>query len=84
MKRKLTLSVEADAISRMKQIARRRKTSVSRLFEEWSEQKIGEGSSALPPRTAPGTSLRGRWSPPKSTPQATDARMDYLLEKHVR
>lgn len=84
MKRKLTLSVEADAISRMKQIARRRKISVSRLFEEWSEQKIGEGSSALPPHTAPGTSLRGRWSPPKSTPQAADARMDYLMEKHVR
>ncbi len=84
MKQKLTLSVEADAISRMKQLARRRKTSVSRLFEEWSEQKIGDGSSALPPRTAPGTDLRGRWSRPKSTPQAVDARLDYLMEKHAR
>lgn len=83
MKQKLTLSIEADAISRMKQLARRRKISVSRLFEEWSEQKVCEDPTALPTATAIGTSLRGRWSRPKSTPQTDDVRMDYLIKKHM-
>jgi|GEM_PF-1244749 len=82
MKNKLTLSVEEEAIRRMKQLARRRKVSVSRLFEEWSEQTAGE-TLATAPETSPGTSLRGRWKHPEGTPEPDDARLDYLLKKHA-
>ena len=82
MKSKLTLSVEADAISRMKQYARRRKVSLSRLFTEWSEESA-RNDGATVEEISPGTSLRGRWKPSKDNSIPGDARLDYLLKKHA-
>jgi len=82
MKRKLTLSVEADTIHRMKQYARRRKVSISQLFAEWSEERAGK-DSATPGLCLAGTSLRGRWKPNTVRTVPNDARLDYLLKKHA-
>ena len=82
MKSKLTLSVEADAISRMKQYARRRKVSLSRLFTEWSEERARH-DVATAEESSPGTSLRGRWKLPEGNSVSNDARLDYLLKKHA-
>jgi len=82
MKRKLTLSVEADTIQRMKQYARRRKVSISHLFAEWSEERAGQNSAA-PGKSSLGKSMRGRWKPTTDRTVTDDTRLDYLLKKHA-
>lgn len=77
MKTKLTLSVDAGAVARMKRLASRRRTSVSRLFEEWSARLPDDD---LAP--ALGEQLRGRWKQPSG--DDADARLDFLRAKHVR
>ena len=82
MKTKLTLSVEAEAINRMKQYARRRKVSLSRLFTEWSEERA-RNDVATAEESSPGTGLRGRWKLPEYSSASKDTRLDYLLKKHA-
>jgi hypothetical protein len=47
MKTKLTLTVEREAVLRMKRIAKRRGVSVSGMFEQWSKS-MGEGDARAP------------------------------------
>jgi hypothetical protein len=76
MKKKLTLTIEAGAIRRLKSLAGRRKTSVSALLEQWSER------AQQAPASGPllGGRLRGRWTSHRAP---TDPRLDFLLRKHA-
>lgn len=78
MKKKLTLTIEEDAVRRMKRIAQRRKTSVSALFEQWSAQNTdaSSGHSLL------GERLKGKWQNDANVTEG-DSRLAYLLEKHA-
>ena len=75
MKTKLTLTVEAAAVRKLKSLAARRRTSVSALLEEWSAR-------AVPAPSAPplGQRLRGRWA---GRPASADPRLEFLLRKHA-
>ena len=75
MKTKLTLTVEAGAVRKLKSLAARRRTSVSALLEEWSAR-------AVPAPSAPplGQRLRGRWA---DRPASGDPRLEFLLRKHA-
>lgn len=75
MKTKLTLTVEREAVLRMKRIAKRRGVSVSGMFEQWSKSMNESGTQ--PPL---GERLRGQWS--LTDDVAEDPRMEYLLRKH--
>jgi len=75
MKTKLTLTVDREAVARIKRLARRRGTSVSALFEQWTAGLARR--EGLPPL---GERLRGKWA--AGAARAPDARLDYLLEKH--
>ncbi|MEX2382112.1 MAG: DUF6364 family protein [Opitutales bacterium] len=75
MKAKLTLSVEPEAVARVKRLTRKRGVSVSALFEQWSS-----GMAEAEGRPSLGARLRGRW---KTGGEAKgDPHLDYLLEKH--
>ena len=74
MKTKLTLTVDDSLIQRTKRLARKRKTSVSALFEEWSA-----ASTRALERPPLGESLSGQWAVPLDS---DDPRLDYLMEKH--
>jgi hypothetical protein len=75
MKRKLTLTVEASAVRKLKSLAARRHTSVSALLEEWSAR-------AIPAPTGPslGQRLHGRWA---TRSPSGDPRLQFLLRKHA-
>ena len=75
MKQKLTLTVEADAVHRLKSLATRRHTSVSALLEEWSAR-----AAATPKKQRLGQRLRARWA---GTTSEGDARLEFLLGKHT-
>lgn len=75
VKTKLTLTVEAGAVRKLKSLAARRRTSVSALLEEWSARAIPAPSG--PPL---GKRLRGRWA---DRPASGDPRLEFLLRKHV-
>lgn len=75
MKTKLTLTVEHEAIVRMKRIARRRGVSVSGMFEHWAQSMAESGT-----RPPLGKRLRGQWSLKEDL--AEDPRMEFLLRKH--
>jgi hypothetical protein len=77
MKQKLTLSIEAGVIRRVKRVARERKTTVSSLFEDWGSRVLLEESDAA----GLGDALRGKWTVP-AQPPSEDPRLDYLLQKH--
>ncbi|TVP81689.1 MAG: hypothetical protein EA353_01325 [Puniceicoccaceae bacterium] len=74
MKTKLTLTVDAEIIARTKRLAKKRRTSVSGLFEEWSSTATQD--SNRPPLAE---TLLGQW--PASTKD--DPRLEYLLQKHA-
>ena len=74
MKTKLTLTVDDSLIRRTKRLARKRKTSVSALFEEWSA-----ASTRALERPPLGETLSGQWS---ASADSDDSRLAYLLEKH--
>ena len=76
MKKKLTLTIEAGAIRRLKALAGRRRTSVSALLEQWSER------AQQPAISGPllGGRLRGRWT---SRRAPADPRLEFLLRKHA-
>lgn len=74
MKQKLTLTVEAGAVRRLKSLAARRHTSVSALLEEWSAR------GATPKKRRLGQRLRARWA---GAPSEGDARLEFLLGKHA-
>lgn len=76
MKTKLTLTVEEDVIRKAKQVARRQKTSVSALFEQWSAQMEADKLAPL------GERLRGRWTQ-SGVKAEMDPRLDAILEKHA-
>lgn len=79
MKTKLTLTVEEDAVRRMKRLAKRRKTSVSALFEQWSAQYTNTNDdSPLSVR------LQGKWQSQATETSDEDLRLAYLLEKHAK
>lgn len=75
MKTKLTLTVEAGVVRKLKSLAARRRTSVSALLEEWSAR-------AIPAPSGPslGQRLRGRWA---VRPTSGDPRLEFLLRKHA-
>jgi len=75
MKTKLTLTVEASAVRKLKSLAQRHRTSVSALLEEWSAR-------AIPAISGPslGQRLRGRWVT-RST--SGDPRLEFLLRKRA-
>lgn len=75
MKTKLTLTVEASAVRKLKSLAKRRRTSVSALLEEWSARSIPAPSGPLL-----GARLRGRWA---SRSTSGDPRLEFLLGKHA-
>jgi|SanBayMetagenome_1026888.scaffolds.fasta_scaffold08857_4 hypothetical protein len=75
MKQKLTLTVESDAVHRLKSLATRRHTSVSALLEEWSAR-----AAATPKKRRLGQRLRARWAGATSE---GDARLEFLLGKHA-
>lgn len=75
VKTKLTLTVEAGAVRKLKSLAARRRTSVSALLEEWSARAIPAPSG--PPL---GKRLRGRWA---DRPASGDPRLEFLLRKHA-
>lgn len=77
MKTKLTLSVDSEVVAQAKRLARNRGVSVSALFEIWSTQL-----AVAVERPSFGKSLRGQWK--KKTALAGDARLEFLLGKHVR
>jgi hypothetical protein len=78
MKTKLTLTVEEEIVRKTKQLAKRRHTSVSALFEQWSTRSESEES-----RSALGDSLRGKWHKP-DTRESGDLRLEAILEKHAK
>ena len=75
MKTKLTLTVEAEVVARIKRFAKRKGVSVSGLFEQWSTRvaSVDDG----PPL---GSRLRGRWK--SEAAEKGDPRLEFLLEKH--
>ncbi len=75
MKTKLTLTVEASAVRKLKSLAQRHRTSVSALLEEWSAR-------AIPAISGPslGQRLHGRWVT-RST--SGDPRLEFLLRMHA-
>ncbi|MGC9451128.1 MAG: DUF6364 family protein [Oceanipulchritudo sp.] len=75
MKTKLTLTVEREAVLRMKRIAKRRGVSVSGMFEQWAK-RMGESDTRRPL----GERLRGKWSLAEDLVE--DPRMEHLLRKH--
>lgn len=75
MKQKLTLTVEAGAVQRLKSLAARRRTSVSALLEEWSAR-----AATAPRKRRLGQQLRARWA---GAPSEGDARLEFLLRKHA-
>jgi hypothetical protein len=75
MKTKLTLTVEAGAVRKLRSLAARRRTSVSALLEEWSARAVP--SPSAPPL---GQRLRGRWA---DRPASGDPRLEFLLRKHA-
>lgn len=75
MKTKLTLTVDEEILKRTKRLAKRRRTSVSSLFEQWSVRDMGENAS---PRLS--EALLGKWTSKK----CEDPRLEYLLEKHAK
>lgn len=77
MKTKLTLTVEEEIVQKAKQLARRRHTSVSALFEQWSTRSESEGS-----RSSLGDHLRGKWHNPDNR-DSGDLRLEAILEKHA-
>lgn len=74
MKQKLTLTVEAGAVRKLKALAARRRTSVSALLEEWSGRE-----TRTKPRERLGHRLKGRWV---AHPAGSDPRLEFLLRKH--
>ncbi|MEM1223433.1 MAG: DUF6364 family protein [Verrucomicrobiota bacterium] len=75
MKRKLTLTVEEEAILKVKRLAKRQGLSVSSLFEKWLLSASASGH-----RPSLGTRLRGNWKDYQSL--ESDPRMDFLIDKH--
>ncbi len=61
-----------------KQLAKRRHTSVSALFEQWSTRSESEASGP-----SLGEALRGKWHKPDKR-DSGDLRLEAILEKHAR
>lgn len=76
MKTKLTLTVEAKAVRKLKSLAARRRTSVSALLEEWSARAATAPSGPLL-----GQRLQGRWKTRSAS--VGDPRLEFLLGKHA-
>ena len=75
MKTKLTLTVDTESVAKIKRFAKRKGTSVSSLFEQWSiRTAAGDETPHLSSR------LRGRWKSKSS--HEGDPRLDFLLAKH--
>ena len=77
VKTKLTLTVDEDAVSKVKLLAKRKGVSVSSLFEQWSLRM-----AANEDRPSLGSRLRGKWK--TGATGERDPRLDYLLDKHVK
>lgn len=75
MKTKLTLTVDEDILRRTKRLAKRRQTSVSSLFEQWSTRDLEQSNTAPLSET-----LLGKWS----NNDMEDPRLEYLLGKHAK
>jgi hypothetical protein len=76
MKTKLTLTVEAAAVRKLKSLAARRRTSVSALLEEWSARATTASSGPLL-----GQRLHSRWKTRSAS--VVDPRLEFLLRKHA-
>jgi hypothetical protein len=79
VKTKLTLTVDRDAVLRIKRLARQKGVSVSSLFELWS-LKTTQSKTVEPL----GSALRGQWKKRSAGKRAKDPRLDFLLDKHLK
>ena len=79
MKKKLTLLLDSKAIVAAKRLARRRKTSVSRLVEEQflPDRDIDRQASDY------FSTWKGAFNPPRENQLRKDARLQFLTGKHI-